>query len=64
MGTMQLSTNYVFSHIQVSYGLALFQLSAIISVVLGWRYFNEAHILKKLIGTAIMVIGAAILIIC
>lgn len=64
MGTMQLSTNYVFSHIQVSYGLALFQLSAIISVILGWRYFNEAHILKKLIGTAIMVIGAAILIIC
>lgn len=62
MGIMQLSTNYVFSHLQVSYGLALFQLSAIISVLLGWRLFNECNISKKLFGTAIMILGAIIII--
>jgi len=62
MGTMQYSTNYVFSHIQVSYGLALFQLSALLSVLFGWKFFNETQIIKKLIGTVVMVLGAVILI--
>ena len=62
MGIMQLSTNYVFSHIQVSYGLAFFQLSALLSVIFGWKYFNETHIRKKLIGTFIMIAGAILLI--
>ena len=62
MGIMQISTNYVFSHMQVSYGLALFQLSTIVSVILGWKYFDEKHIPKKLFGTAIMILGAAIII--
>ncbi|MBR6098158.1 DMT family transporter [bacterium] len=62
MGVMQFSTNYVFSHIQVSYGLAFFQLSALLSVIFGWKYFNEAHILKKLIGTVVMITGAVLLI--
>jgi drug/metabolite transporter (DMT)-like permease len=48
---------------QVSYGLALFQLSALISVIFGWKYFNEKNILQKLLGSTIMIIGAAILII-
>jgi uncharacterized membrane protein len=63
MGVMQYCTNYVFLNMQVSYGLALFQLSAVVSVLLGWKYFKETNIVKKLVGTAIMVFGAAILII-
>lgn len=62
MGLMQYSTNFVFSHIQVSYGLALFQLSALLSVIFGWKYFNETHILKKFFGSLIMIAGAVILI--
>ena len=61
MGLMQYTTNYVFSNMQVSYGLALFQMSALVSVILGWRYFNETNIVKKLLGTLIMVTGAVIL---
>lgn len=59
MGVMQLSTNYVFSNMYVGYGLALFQLSALVSVILGWKCFNEKNVIKKLAGTLIMVIGAA-----
>ena len=62
MGIMQLSTNFVFSRINVSYALALFQLSAILSVILGWRFFGETKISKKLLGSIIMVVGAVILI--
>lgn len=62
MGTMQYSTNYVFSKINVSYGLALFQLSTIVSVFLGWHFFNEGQIKKKLLGSIIMVVGAVMLI--
>ena len=63
VGIMQYSTNVVFARMNVAYGLALFQLSAILSVLLGWKYFREKNILKKLTGTVIMVIGATILII-
>lgn len=62
MGLMQLSTNFVFSRMNVSYGLALFQLSAMLNVILGWRCFNEGQIKKKFIGSFVMVLGAAILI--
>ena len=62
MGIMQLSTNYVFYHMQVSYGLALFQLSAVMSVFFGWKIFKEKNIFKKLFGTVIMILGAVILI--
>jgi drug/metabolite transporter (DMT)-like permease len=62
VGTMQLSTNYVFDNMQVGYALSLFQLSAIISVILGQRYFNEQDIGKKLIGSAIMITGSVIII--
>lgn len=62
-GIMQYSTNFVFARMNVSYALALFQLSAVLSVILGWKYFNEENILKKLAGTFIMVAGAVGLII-
>ncbi len=63
VGVMQYSTNFVFNRINVSYALALFQLSAVLSVILGWKYFSEHNIRKKLTGSIIMVIGAIILII-
>ncbi len=61
-GIMQYSTNYVFNHMNVSYALALFQLSTVISVFFGWKFFAEENILKKLVGSLIMVFGAVILI--
>lgn len=62
MGLMQYSTNFVFSKMNVSYGLALFQLSTILSVILGWKFFHETNISKKLLGSFIMLIGGTILI--
>ncbi len=62
MGLMQYSTNFVFSRMNVSYGLALFQLSSILSVLLGRKFFKESQIAKKLLGCIIMVLGAVILI--
>ena len=62
VGVMQYSTNYVFSKINVAYALALFQLSTILSVFLGANMFHEKNIKRKLAGSAIMVIGAIIII--
>lgn len=61
-GIMQWSTNYVFKHMNVSYALALFQLSTILSVVFGWKFFAEKNIKKKLLGSVIMIAGAVVLI--
>ncbi len=62
VGLMLASTNYTLSHMPVGYALALFQLSILLSVVLGHRFFNELHLFKKLIGAIIMVIGSALII--
>ena len=62
IGTMQYTTNYVFSHMNVGYALALFQLSTIISIVLGYRIFKEQNIKKKLLGAVIMVVGSVVII--
>lgn len=62
IGMMQYTTNYTFKHINVGYGLALFQLSTIVSIALGYKIFHEEGIVKKLIGSLIM-IGGSILII-
>ncbi len=59
---MQMSTNLVFEKIPVAAALSLFQLSNILSVFLGCKLFNETHLLKKLTGSIIMVIGSAIII--
>jgi drug/metabolite transporter (DMT)-like permease len=61
-GVMQLTTLFAFGKLQVGYALALFQLSALISVVLGYRYFQERHIRKRLLGAAVMVVGAALIV--
>jgi drug/metabolite transporter (DMT)-like permease len=62
LGTMQLTTNYVFDHMPVGYALALFQLSTIVSVLLGYRVFKEKHIRQKLIGAVIMIAGSLLII--
>jgi drug/metabolite transporter (DMT)-like permease len=46
----------------VGYALSLFQLSAIVSVLLGYGFFKERDISKKLIGSAIMIIGTIVII--
>lgn len=62
LGAMQLTTNYVFDHMPVGYALALFQLSILISVLLGYRFFKEKNIAKKLLGAVIMIIGSVVII--
>lgn len=62
VGIMQYSTNYVFAKMNVSYALALFQLSTILSVFLGVNLFKEENFKEKLVGSVIMVIGAVIII--
>lgn len=62
MGTMQITTNYTFEHLDVGYSLSLFQLSTIVSVVLGYRFFKESDIRKKIIGSMIMIAGSVIII--
>ncbi|MFN8256126.1 MAG: GRP family sugar transporter [Bacteroidales bacterium] len=62
IGTMQYSTNYSFNHMPVGYALALFQLSVILSVLFGYRFFNEKDILKKLLGSLVMILGSVLII--
>ncbi len=59
---MQFSTNFVFDKIPVASALSMFQLSNIVNVFIGWKLFNEKHLLKKLIGSIIMITGAIIII--
>lgn len=62
IGVMQATTNYAFDHLPVAYALALFQLSVLVSVLLGYRIFKEGGIRKKLIGSVIMLAGSVIII--
>ncbi len=61
-GIMQLSTNYIFSKLNVGLALSLFQLSILLSLFFGYKYFNEKINLKKIFGTVIMITGAIIII--
>jgi drug/metabolite transporter (DMT)-like permease len=62
IGVMQFTTNYAFEHMPVGYALSLFQLSTIVSVLLGHRIFKEQNIRKKLIGSLIMIAGSIVII--
>ncbi len=62
IGTMQFTTNYIFEHMAVGYALSLFQLSTIVSVLLGYKFFKELDIRKKIVGSVIMIIGSVIII--
>ena len=61
-GVMQLTSLLTFGKLQVGYSLALFQLSTLISVFLGYRYFQEGQIRKRLVGSLIMAAGAALIV--
>ena len=62
VGVMQYSTNFVFSKMNVAYALALFQLSTLLSVLLGVNIFKEKNLKKKLTGAIIMLIGSVLII--
>ena len=61
---MQYSTNYVFSKMNVAYALALFQLSSLFSIFLGVNIFKESGLVKKILASIVMFIGATIIILC
>ena len=61
-GLMQFSTLFTFGALQVGYALALFQTSALLSVLFGYGFFQEKDILRRLTGAAIMVIGAGLIV--
>lgn len=62
VGVMQFGTNYSFANMPVGYALALFQLSSVVSVLFGYRFFKETNIRKKLLGTIIMILGSVLII--
>jgi len=62
IGIMQFSTNYVFNVMPVGYALALFQLSVILTVILGHKIFSEEKLWQKLLGSVIMVAGSVVII--
>jgi drug/metabolite transporter (DMT)-like permease len=62
LGLMQYSTNYVFKRVNVGYSLALFQLSSIVTVLLGCKFFDEKSLYKKLLGSFIMILGSCLII--
>lgn len=61
LGIMQYTTNYSFAAMPVGYALALFQLSALVSVFCGRFFFRESGMARKILGAAIMVAGAMII---
>ena len=61
-GLMQAATLFTFGKLQVGYSLALFQLSTLLSVFLGHRYFAERNIGRRLVGSLIMVAGAVLIV--
>lgn len=57
-GIMQLCTLLTFGKLPVANSLALFQISTLLTVLLGHQIFKEPHLLRRLIGATIMVAGA------
>ncbi|MCC7424148.1 MAG: EamA family transporter [Planctomycetaceae bacterium] len=61
-GLMQFTTLVVLSDYAVGPALALFQTSALVSVLLGWRYFQERDVVRRLAGSVVMVVGAILIV--
>ena len=62
LGLVHLGTNYALKQMPIGYALSLFQLSALTSVLLGYKIFKEDQVIRKLIGAFIMVIGSVLII--
>lgn len=60
---MQLVTLQAFALMNVAYVLALFQLSGVVNVILGWRLFNEGDIARRAGASVIMLVGAVLLLV-
>jgi len=61
-GLMTFTTAFVFKNMNVSYALALFQLSILLNLFFGWKIFSEKNLLKKLAGSLIILIGSTMII--
>ena len=61
-GLMQGTTLFTFERLPVGYSLALFQTSALLSVLLGHRLFREGQLARRLTGCLLMVIGAGLIV--
>ncbi|GAB3987830.1 hypothetical protein GCM10028807_09240 [Spirosoma daeguense] len=61
VGITQLASNVALEGMSVGYALALFQISALFSVLFGYQFFQERGIARKLVGASIMVAGAALI---
>ncbi len=59
---MQYMTMLVLSELFIAYSLALFQLSMVLHVFLGYRIFNEQHIARRLFACLIMITGSILVI--
>lgn len=59
---MQYMTMIVLSQLFIAYSLALFQLSMVLHVFLGYRIFNEQHIVRRLFASMVMIIGSIMII--
>ncbi|MDC9726195.1 MAG: EamA family transporter [Gammaproteobacteria bacterium] len=55
---MQYMTMIVFSKLLIAYSLALFQLGMVLQVFLGYRLFNEKHIIRRLAASLVMIAGS------
>src|SRR5262249_41429443 len=62
-GLMQFCKIVTLDGLQVDSALALFQTSALLSVFLGSRVFDEPHFLRRLSGATVMVAGAVLIIV-
>lgn len=58
---MQYVTLLSFKVTFVGYSLAIFQLSSIVSIILGYRYFDEKGIWLKLFSALVMMAGALLI---
>lgn len=59
---MQYMTMLVLSKLFIAYSLALFQLSMVLQVFLGYRIFNEKHIARRLLASLVMIVGSLLVI--
>jgi len=59
----QLFTLLVFEKKLLGYSLAVFQLSALLNILLGHRIFRETNMKYKLFGTLVMVLGVVLILV-
>jgi drug/metabolite transporter (DMT)-like permease len=61
-GLMQLCTSITLAEFQVGSALALFQISTLLSVILGHKLFQERHFWERMFGSSVMIAGAILVI--